>query len=193
MTDKVVVALGPKCHVVCLNSTTGELLWGLDLVRRYGTTIPPWYAGQCPLIDGGAVILAPGGRDALLLALDSQTGKVRWQTPNPHGWKMTHSSLMPMEFAGERMYVYCANNGVVGVSAKDGAILWETTDWKISIATVPSPLILDGGRIFLTRRLQRRQPDAATEQGGRAFCGADGVQAGAGGLRRHPAHAGPLR
>ena len=25
------------------------------------------------------------------------------------------------------MYVYCANNGVVGVSAKDGAILWETT------------------------------------------------------------------
>jgi outer membrane protein assembly factor BamB len=55
-----------------------------------------------------------------------------------------------MEFGGERMYVYCANKGVVGVSAKDGAILWETTDWKISIATVPSPLILDGGRIFLS-------------------------------------------
>jgi len=39
---------------------------------------------------------------------------------------------------------------VVGVSAKDGSILWETTDWKISIATVPSPLVLEGGRIFLT-------------------------------------------
>jgi outer membrane protein assembly factor BamB len=38
----------------------------------------------------------------------------------------------------------------VGVSAKDGSLLWETLDWKISIATVPSPLILDGGRIFLT-------------------------------------------
>ena len=57
---------------------------------------------------------------------------------------------MPMEFDGQRMYVYCANNGVVGVSAKDGSILWETTDWKISIATVPSPLILSDGRIFLT-------------------------------------------
>ena len=63
---------------------------------------------------------------------------------------MTHASLMPIEFGGERMYVYCANKGVVGVSAKDGAIRWETLDWKISIATVPSPLILDGGRIFLT-------------------------------------------
>ena len=142
--------MGPKCHVVCLDPATGELRWGLDLVRQFGATVPPWYAGQCPLIDNGAVILAPGGKDALLLACDGQTGKVLWQTPNPHGWKMTHSSVMPMEFGGERMYVYCANNGVVGVSAKDGAILWETTDWKISIATVPSPLILSDGRIFLT-------------------------------------------
>ena len=48
------------------------------------------------------------------------------------------------------MYVYCANNGVGGVSAKDGTLLWETTDWKISIATVPSPVVLDNGRIFLS-------------------------------------------
>jgi outer membrane protein assembly factor BamB len=63
---------------------------------------------------------------------------------------MTHSSVMPMEFDGQRMYVYCASKGVVGVSAQDGSLLWETPDWKISIATVPSPLPLDGGRLFLT-------------------------------------------
>jgi len=150
VTDKLVVAIGPKCHVVCLDSVTGVLRWGLDLVRQYGTTVPPWYAGQCPLIEKGAVILAPGGKDALLLAVDGETGKELWRSPNPHGWKMTHSSVMPVEFGGERMYVYCANNGVVGVSAKDGAMLWETTAWKISIATVPSPLVLEAGRIFFT-------------------------------------------
>ena len=63
---------------------------------------------------------------------------------------MTHSSIASLDFEGEHMYVYCANNGVVGVSAKDGSILWETTDWKISIATVPSPLVIDGGRVFLS-------------------------------------------
>jgi outer membrane protein assembly factor BamB len=148
--DNLVVGLGPKCHVLCVDAVAGTLRWGADLVRQYGSTVPPWYAGQCPLIDRGSVILAPGGKDALLLALDEQTGAVRWQTPNPRGWKMTHSSIVPMEFEGERMYVYCANNGVVGVSAKDGSLLWETLDWKISIATVPSPVILDGGRIFLS-------------------------------------------
>jgi outer membrane protein assembly factor BamB len=150
VNDKLVVAMGPKCHVVCLDPVTGELRWGLDLVRQFGATVPPWYAGQCPLIDNGAVILAPGGKTALLLACDAQTGAVLWQTPNPHGWKMTHSSITPLEVGGQRMYVYCANNGVVGVSAKDGSILWETTAWKISIATVPSPLVLSDGRIFLT-------------------------------------------
>ena len=189
VTDKLVVAMGPKCHVVCLDSATGELRWGLDLVRQYGTTVPPWYAGQCPLIDNGAVILAPGGKAALLLACDAQTGKALWQTPNPHGWKMTHSSVMPMEFGGQRMYVYCANNGVVGVSAKDGSILWETTDWKISIATVPSPLILERRPDLPHRRLQRRQPDAAASQGRRAPRAAHSLQAGAGSLRRHAAHA----
>jgi len=145
-----VVALGPKCHGVCLEAESGQFKWGLDLVREYGTTVPQWYAGQCPLIEGDRVILAPGGKDALLLAVELETGRPVWQTPNPDEWQMTHSSIVPVEFAGRRLYVYCASRGVVGVSASDGALLWQTTDWKISIANVPSPLVLPGGRIFLS-------------------------------------------
>ncbi len=150
IASNAVVALGPKCHVACVDATSGERKWGLDLVRDYGATVPPWYAGQCPLIDQRRVILAPGGPDALLLALDLETGREIWKTPNPHDWKMTHVSVMPMEFSGHRMYVYCASAGVVGVSATDGAVLWETTDWKISIAAVASPVPLPDGRVFLS-------------------------------------------
>jgi outer membrane protein assembly factor BamB len=150
VSSNLVVAMGPKCHVVCADALTGELRWGLDLVRQFGTTIPPWYTGQCPLLDEGRVILAPGGRQALLLQLELSTGKVLWQTPNPKGWKMTHASVVPMTFAGQRLYLYCASGGVVAVSARDGSILWDTSEWKISIATVPSPVVLDGGRLFLS-------------------------------------------
>lgn len=150
VTGKLVMALDSKCNVFCLDAASGELKWTVSLVREFGTTVPEWYAGQCPLVDGDKVILAPGGKNALLLALDLATGKPIWQTPNPRDWKMTHSSIMPMDFAGRRLYVYCAKPGVVGVDAQDGALLWETTDWKIGIATVPSPLALPDGRIFLT-------------------------------------------
>jgi len=149
VTDEHVVALGPKCHVICLDAKSGELRWGVDLVRQYGTKVPPWYAGQCPLIDAGRAILGVGGRDVLMMAVDCATGEPVWQTENPRGWQMTHSSVMPVEYNGQRMYVYCASGGVVGVGAEDGRILWETDAWKIRIATVPSPVSLADGRIFV--------------------------------------------
>jgi outer membrane protein assembly factor BamB len=150
VTDQVVVAIGPKCHVVCADALTGELKWGLDLVRQFGTRVPPWYAGQCPIIEDGVVILAPAGNTNLLMAVEVATGRTVWNSPNPHGWKMTHSSITPVEFEGQKMYVYCADKGVLAVSANTGQLLWDTTAWKISIANVPSPVALPGGRIFLS-------------------------------------------
>ena len=150
VTEKAVVALDPKCNVLCVDAASGALRWGMNLVREYGTTVPPWYAGQCPLIEGNAVVLAPGGPEVLLLGVDLETGKTLWKTPNPRGWKMTHSSVAPMEFAGRRMFVYCGSGGVVGVDARDGSILWETSDWKINIATVATPIALSDGRIFFS-------------------------------------------
>ncbi len=46
------------------------------------------------------------------------------------------------------MYVYFGSGGVAGVSADDGTILWSTDAFHIAMATVPSPVILPGGRIF---------------------------------------------
>ncbi len=150
IAGNLVVAMDPKCNVVCADAAGGDLRWSINLVREYGATVPPWYTGQCPLIDGDRAIFAPAGNAALLIAVDLATGKLIWKSPNPRGWKMTHSSVMAMEWAGRRMYVYCGSGGVVGVAAADGALLWDTTEWKISIATVPSPLVLEEGRLFLS-------------------------------------------
>lgn len=149
VAEGVVVTLGPKCQVLCVDAETGDYRWGIDLVRQYGTKVPPWYAGQCPLIDQGKVILAPAGR-SLMVAVDSKTGKVLWETPNPRAWEMTHSSVVPMELGGKRMYVYCGSGGVAGVDAVTGVLLWETMAWRSKIALVPTPVVVDGGRLLLS-------------------------------------------
>lgn len=151
VTDQYVVTLGPKCHVVCADAKTGKFLWGVDLVGKYRTEVPLWYAGQCPVIDGDRVIVAPGGT-SLIVALNLADGKVVWETPNPRKWKMTHSTLALQELGGKRMFVYCGGDnvsgGVVGVDASTGQVLWETALWKIS-TTIPTPICLPDGRVFL--------------------------------------------
>jgi len=149
VAESYVVSLGPKGHVRCLDARTGKLGWQLDLVKDCGAEIPPWYAGQCPLIDGDAVILAPGARP-LMMAVELATGRRRWETENPGGWGMTHASITPMDFRGERQYVYCTTRGALGVSAKDGRILWRYPGWVIKLATVPSPVIVGKDRIFFS-------------------------------------------
>lgn len=151
VTKDYVVTIGPKGHVMCVHPENGEFLWGIDLVKNYQTEIPFWYTGQCPLIDDDIAILAPGG-NSLIIAVNCATGEIVWETPNPGGWKMSHSSIMPMNYQGRKMYVYAAVGGICGISASGediGEILWMLTDFAPNVVA-PSPLIFDDGKIFLT-------------------------------------------
>jgi len=151
VTEKYVVTIGPKCHVMCLDAETGGLRWGIDLVRDHGAEVPLWYTGQCPLIDGSVAVIAVGG-EALLMGVDCETGEVVWRSPNPGGWKMSHSSIIPMTLHGRRTYVYSSLGGIVGVSADPesaGEILFADNLWSHNVIA-PSPVHLGDDRIFLT-------------------------------------------
>lgn len=151
ITENYIVTMGPMGHVMCSNPQNGDYLWGIDLVKDYSTEIPFWYTGQCPLIDNDTAIIAPGGK-SLMIGVDCATGKIVWETPNPDKWQMSHSSIMPMNFGGKKMYVYVAIGGICGISAEDedkGRVLWKTTAFAPSVVA-PSPLILDKGKILFT-------------------------------------------
>ena len=155
VTDKYVVTIGPRAHVMCVEPLNGGLLWSIDLEKEYGIPgtvkgkiTPEWYCGQCPLIDNDIAIIAPGGK-ALMIGVDCATGEVIWKTPNPDSLKMSHTSIIPMNINGKKMYVYAALGGVCGVSAEGedtGRVLWKTSQWNPSI-TVASPVYLGNGEL----------------------------------------------
>ncbi len=149
ITGGYLTAISPKCHVTCLDAETGEFKWRLDPVSQMGTKVPGWYAGQCPYVDRGRLIFAPGGTDILIMAIELDTGEIAWTTPNIHDSAMSHASVVPMEFNGTEMYIYAGNKGVVAVSPEDGEILWETTEFKWH-TVAPSPLPIGDGRIVFT-------------------------------------------
>ena len=151
VTADYVLTVGPRCHVMCVKRESGDLVWGLDMVQKYKTEVPLWFTGQCPMIDGNKAILAPGG-SSVMIAVDMATGKVLWETPNPGGIKMSHSSIMPWTLHGKKMYVYSAIGAVIGVSAEgadEGKILWKSTAWNHAVVA-PAPVCFPDGKVFLT-------------------------------------------
>ncbi len=151
ITDKYIVTMGPRGHVMCVDPQTGDLRWGLDLEKKYGTEIPFWYTGQCPMIDNGVAVLAPGGK-AILIGVDCESGKVLWETANPDSIQMSHSSIMPMLLGGKKTYLYAGIGAMVGVSAEGddlGKVLWKTTAFSPNVVA-PSPVVLEDGKVFMT-------------------------------------------
>ncbi len=155
VTEKYLVSVGPRSHVMCVNPLTGDLIWTIDMEKEFGVPgsekgkiTPDFYSGQCPLIDNDVAVLAPGGK-ALMIGVRCSDGQIIWRTPNRDSLRMSHGSIMPMVIHGRKMYVYNAVGGVVGVAADGddrGKLLWETTEWSPA-TTAASPLYLGNNEI----------------------------------------------
>jgi outer membrane protein assembly factor BamB len=144
-----VFSLDPKAVLHALDAATGKELWRKNLVREYGSKIPPWYNGQCPLLEKDRVVIAPVGTKALVVALDKATGNEIWRTPNPDGWVLSHSSLTPGTLGGVKQYLFSILQGTVGVAAADGKRLWHFP-FKFNLSVSPSPLVIDSERVYVT-------------------------------------------
>ena len=154
-SDNVVVTFGPAAHVMAVDATSGDLLWTRDLVREYQCEVPQWYAGQCPLIDDGKVILGIGGETVLMTALDLKTGETVWELPNvvvlvaqPDGLKMSHASVLATTLLGREQYIYAGIGGIAACDL-DGQLLWQCRTWKPAV-WAPTPLKIGEDRLFLT-------------------------------------------
>ena len=147
-----VVSIGPQCHVLCMDAKSGAYRWGINMEQRYGTRVPLWYTGQCPLIENGVAVLAPSGTNVLMCGIDVKDGATVFETPNPGGLSMSHASVMVLTADGVRQYVYAALGGIVGVAAEGndrGRLLWRTGAFQPSVVA-PSPVPLSDGRFFMT-------------------------------------------
>ncbi len=91
------------------------------------------------------LVCTPGGNDATLLALNKKTGNLIWKCAVPGGDAAAYASVIVVEGGGARQYVQFLQNGVVGVDAQKGKLLWRyDRTAKGSLANIPTPVAHDG-------------------------------------------------
>ncbi len=145
----LIYALGTSGDVVCIDAGSGNVLWRKNFEDDLGVgKNPDWKYSESPLVDGDRLICTPGGRDAVMVALDKKSGQVVWKCSMPDiGPKgkdeAGYSSIVVSEAGGIRQYVQLTNKGVIGVVAKDGRFLWGYNKVANSVANISTPVVYE--------------------------------------------------
>ena len=139
MAGDLVFAIGQFGEFACFDAKSGKELWRKHLVTDFGGSLPDWGYSESPLVDGDNVVCTPGGAQGAIVALNQRTGAVVWRSQE---FKDTaaYSSLVPTVLGGVLQYVQLTHASVVGVSAKDGKLLWQAPR-KEKTAAITTPVV----------------------------------------------------
>jgi len=111
-------------RLACLEAASGRELWSSHVLERFEGQNNTWALSECLLVDGDRVIVTPGGRQALMAALDRRSGDTVWKTPPLGDDRASYASPLLFRHASRRMLANCSSAHGFGVDADTGRLLW---------------------------------------------------------------------
>lgn len=142
-------------RVACFDAATGKELWSVSLLERFGGENITWGLSECLIVDDRAVYATAGGRDALLVALDRNSGELLWKSEPliDAGTKtIENAGYAPpilVSFAGRRLLIGCSLRHLYCADADTGKLQW-TRPRPTSYSVLASSPVLVGDGVFMT-------------------------------------------
>jgi outer membrane protein assembly factor BamB len=143
-----VYALSERGDLAALRAQDGAVLWSRNILREFGGRNIPWEISESPLVEGGMVVVTPGGRGAGMVALDKTTGKTVW-TAKELNDEAGYASPIAATIQGVRAIVTLTGRAGVGVRASDGRLMWRYTRVANGTANITTPVVADN-KVFYT-------------------------------------------
>ena len=153
VNDGRVYAMGFTGAMLCADAETGEVIWEKDFATDYeGHMMSVWGYSESPLVDGNRLVCTPGGKDAVIVALNKKTGELIWKTKQEDAGEngkdgAGYSSIVISHAAGRKQYVQLTGRGVIGVDARTGKQLWNYNRVANGVANISTPIIF-GDHVF---------------------------------------------
>lgn len=141
-----VFTLGRMGLANCLDAKTGSVLWSRDILKDFGGKLPKWNYAMSPLVDGGKVILIPGGPEASVVTLDRKTGATIWKSGDD---EPGYSTPQKVAINGKTQYLIYSGNYLSGLDPADGKQLWSV-EWKTRSGVNAAAPIVMGNKVFIT-------------------------------------------
>lgn len=139
--------------IICMSGRDGKTIWRREFKEFGGKMMSGWGFSESPLVDGDRVICTPGGNNAVVVALNKNTGANIWacSLPGDKGKNLNegagYASAVVSEGAGVRQYVQLVGKGLIGIRARDGQLLWQYDRVGNTTANIPTALV-EGDYVF---------------------------------------------
>jgi len=135
----------------CLAAETGEPIWRVDFIKDFGGVFigergsapgasRHGYSGA-PLVHADRLVATAGGTNgASVVCLDKRTGSVVWKSQNEVAG---YAAPVAATIAGVEQFVVFTAEGVIGVDAQGGSLLWRVPIKTSFGRHCVTPLVVD--------------------------------------------------
>ena len=130
-----------------LHVRDGAVVWQRNILKEFRAGNIGWLISESPLVDGDAVIVTPGGRNAGMAALDKATGKTLWVSRDLND-EAGYSSPIVADVQGVRTVMTLTGQAAVGVRRSDGKLMWRYTEAANNTANAATPVYADNKAFF---------------------------------------------
>jgi outer membrane protein assembly factor BamB len=137
-------------RLVCLDAASGDEIWTVNILERFDAKNITWALSECLLIDGSRLIVTPGGKKALMAALDKRNGRTIWMTEPLGDDKTSHSSPILFQYQGRRLIANCSEAHGFGVDADTGKLLWTVPLRNPHGVNASTPVYGSGSVFYVT-------------------------------------------
>jgi len=139
-------ALGGNGDLSCLETSSGHVVWTMNVLKTFGGSNIKWGISESPLVIDEKVLVNAGGPGASVVALNKKDGSVIWKSQSDASG---YSSAMTVKIGTTTHVVVMTETRAVGLDLKDGTLLWTYSKASNRVANVATPVIR-GNRVFLS-------------------------------------------
>jgi outer membrane protein assembly factor BamB len=144
--DGRVYVFGSSGDLTVLDAATGEVFWAQNLLERFGGRNIQWGLSESPLVLSDRILVAPGGPDAAIVALDKSDGSLIWSSQDD---EPGYASALLHPVGDVRQAIWFTGSRALGIDVSDGRLLWSYSRVANRTANIATP-IARGNRVFLS-------------------------------------------
>ncbi len=132
----------------CFDAGTMKRVWQKDYRKDYGAENTKHGWNGPPLIVGEKLIIAPGGTEHNVVALDKATGTILWSSPGKGDMSGYGTPVFVADQQVPQVVVMMAHH-IIGLDVKDGKLLWSHPHTN-RFGEHPNTPVYSDGMLFCT-------------------------------------------